>query len=108
MKGTDKVAVLVSSYATPIVAFSSRHDEVVALGCRPRWVGVSGTNSRDLDAAVRAFNQGEVDGLALTFSLGCMGFRLHGAKTLVMIGTASADVMAQAAARAPGATTVLL
>lgn len=106
--GTKRVRDLVRSYATPCVAFSARLDEVHALGNQPRWAGISGANTDDLETAVLAFNQGKLDGIALTFSSGCMGFLLRDAMTLVMIGTAPADVMAQAAARAPGATKVIL
>lgn len=93
----------------PWVVFSSLRADVEELGASdPRWRGITGANSGELDAAVLAFNRGEIDGLALTFASGCCGFRLHGAKTLAMIGTADSNVMAQAAARAPGAKTVLL
>jgi hypothetical protein len=103
------VATLVASYEKPVVAFSALRKDVNDLGMLPRWAGLDGQRgSKDLEAAVLAFNHGELDGLAITFSFGCCGFRLWGAKTLVMIGTAPANVMAQAAARAPGATTVLL
>jgi len=103
------VGTLVTAYALPVVAFSALKKDVLELGMQPRWAGITGdSHSSDLEKAVLAFNQGELDGVAFTFAAGSMGFRLRGAKTLVMIGAGDANVMAQAAARAPGANTVLL
>jgi hypothetical protein len=97
-----------SSHPKPIVAFSALKRDVVKLGCQDRWMGVTSATMGSLGEAVRAFNAGELDGLALTFGAGAMGIRLYGAKTLAMIGTSGLDLMAQAEARAPGAKVVLL
>ena len=102
-----RLAALVSSYATPIVAFAPTKRLVEELAQLPGWMGIAGSFG-DLDLAVEAFNDGALGGLALTYGAGSMGFRLPAAKTLVLIGTAPADVMAQACARAPQAKTVFL
>jgi len=103
------LGTLVTAYALPVVAFSAVKKDVLELGMQPRWAGITGgSHSNDLEKAVLAFNQGELDGVAFTFAAGSMGFRLEGAKTVVMIGSAHPDLMAQAAARAPGATVVML
>lgn len=91
----------------PVVAFAPTHRLVQELAQLPGWIGIAGSFG-DLDMAVEAFNDGAISGLALTYSAGSMGFRLPAAKTLVLIGTAHEEVMAQACARAPQAKTVLL
>lgn len=97
----------VVKHPAPWLVFSSVAREVSELGTLPRWRAITGANHRELTAAVVAFNRGDLDGLAVTFGAG-VGFRLRGVKTIVLVGTADANVMAQACARAPGATTVLL
>jgi hypothetical protein len=93
----------------PWVVFSAVAAEVRELGdSDPRWRGITGANSKELEAAVVAFNKREIDGLAVTYAAGSMGIRLRGARTLALIGSADPDLMAQAARRAPGAKVVLL
>lgn len=99
----------VTAQARPVVAFSVEAKDIRELGALPRWVGITSEDWGDrIRDAVDAFNRGELDGIAFTYAAGCMGFRLRGARTLAIIGSAPINAMSQAAARAPGAKTVLL
>ena len=107
MSAIEKVVEL-ATHEGPVVAFCSSQKAVTVLGLLPGWRGVSGANHRQLESAVLAFNEGLLNGLALTFKAGAMGFRVKGAAKVAFLGTAHPDLLAQCAARAPGAETVLL
>lgn len=92
----------------PCVVFCDSAVAAAELGTADRWQSVTGANPRELDRAVLNFNAGRLDGIAFTYAIACMGFRVLGAKTVGLSGTASGTAMAQAERRCPGARVVLL
>ena len=99
----------VTALPGPVVAFSREARDIRMLGDLPGWEGLTGNDERDhFDNAIKAFNRGELEGIAFTYAAGSMGFRLSGARTLALIGSAPINSVAQATARAPGARTVTL
>lgn len=85
----------------PVAVFVNKASDARDLGSRPRWAPYCGAMSqKDREKAVRRFNANQLDGIAMTYTAGSMGFRLRSAKVLVFIDPpADQALLAQCAAR---------
>ncbi len=104
----EKVAALAAD--TPVLAFFRDFAAIREISRFPGWAGVTGADSQKRRVEIfEDFNNGRFDGLAVSYGVARMGVRFPSAKTMVFVDpVACPATMAQAAARAPQAKTVLL
>lgn len=71
---------------TPLVVFSAHRAPIDALGTRPQWLTITGdTRAIDREAAVRAFQAGELRGIGLTIQAGGYGLTLTHASHVLFV-----------------------
>lgn len=70
----------------PLVVFSAHRSPIIALGHREHWRSLVGdTSALERDAAVRAFQSGQLRGIALTYGAGAYGLTLTRGSTLILV-----------------------